>query len=115
MEPSFQPTNLNPEAIRKIGLRLYGAEKFQADPATVILNTIAWVDAVPGDAETQPFSQRQDAKIAQLAEVVRVNKGSSGRRDGTKGQRGRAKELDFWILFTGAQQPGKGSKVSARP
>ena len=42
----METTNLNPEGIKNIGLRLYGAEKFQADPATVILDTIASVDAV---------------------------------------------------------------------
>jgi hypothetical protein len=68
----MEPTHLNPEAIRKIGLRLYGAEKFQADPATVILDTIAWVDAVLGDSEAQPFSLRQDAEIQRLIEVVRI-------------------------------------------
>jgi hypothetical protein len=66
----MQATSLNPLAIRKIGLRLFGAEKFASDPATVILDTIVWVDAVLGDAEAQAFSPPQDLEIRQLAALV---------------------------------------------
>src|SRR5262245_21488913 len=64
-------TNLNPEAIRKISIRLFGAEKFQADPATVILDTIAWVDVVMGNSETQlPGKPTRNDLVRQLTELV---------------------------------------------
>jgi len=67
----MEPTNLNPEAIRKISLRLYGAEKFYADPATVILDTIAWVDAVLGNSEPQLSGKPiQNDLVRQLTDLV---------------------------------------------
>jgi hypothetical protein len=71
METS-RSTNLNPEAIRKIGLRLYGAEKFQTDPATVILDTIAWVDAVLGNSETLLRQPMQNPVIQNLVSLVKA-------------------------------------------
>jgi hypothetical protein len=67
----MEPTNLNPEAIRKIGIYLYGAERFQADPANVILSTLEWVRAVMGNSEAQLFGNPiRDDLVRQLSELV---------------------------------------------
>jgi hypothetical protein len=65
----------DPESVRKLSLRLFGKEAFEADFAAVIFNSVDWIDAVLGNSETQLSGNPRNDLVRQLNEV-RQPKGS---------------------------------------